>query len=523
MRLHILHHHLRPGGVTDVIRAWVQLLQRARSIDEIRLYCGRENDLIPFERELKHTLCKPFSIHSDPVFDYRPQPFNETDIVSLASYLEETYIRSSPESLWWVHNYHLGKNPLLTGALLRLMRNSDQRFLLQIHDFPECGRFEAWQTLTALGGLYPVCSNVRYAAVNYRDYEILTRAGIPPKQLFSLPNPLGMEKEERPPDPTNPKNRQSLTSALQRICQTEGYRFRPDRSIVLYPVRSIRRKNVLEAGVWNLLAGEPANVLVTLPGVSAAEHRYSELVTDAYRAGLIQGACRIGPALETKGWDFSEWRRLAGLYISTSLLEGFGYTYFHPVCLGIPLFARKTDVLNGFEDCFPPEYYFYRTLHIPLQAGRGGIETLREELLERYRTYSRKLPAPLSEILWAEIQKKLAPGQDSLDFAYLPPDQQYRILEKLSSDPDYRSETAALNADAVHRYRELAAGPAVPSADTQLWELFSPASLVRRFETILESTPDRRDTDPYSQKTDIGENVLLAFTRLEYHLASLWY
>ena len=52
-------------------------------------------------------------------------------------------------AVWWVHNYHLGKNPLFTEALLRLAADPrGPRLVLQPHDFPEAGQipgiFPSW-------------------------------------------------------------------------------------------------------------------------------------------------------------------------------------------------------------------------------------------------------------------------------------------------------------------------------------------------------------------------------------------
>ena len=62
--------------------------------------------------------------------------------------------------------------------------------------------------------------------------------------------------------------------------KTKGmFDFDPEKPVFLYPVRAIRRKNIFEAALIAMIAGNGGNLIQTLPGISDQEIKYSNLKT----------------------------------------------------------------------------------------------------------------------------------------------------------------------------------------------------------------------------------------------------
>ena len=251
--LAVVHYHLLPGGVTSVIRDGLQAIiaHRPGLLRSIRLIAGRPDGVEALRCSL-HAAAVDAGADTvvratvDPLLDYGVRGSTNPDDWSFAAV-------SGPDTVWWIHNHHVGKNVPFTRALLRGAARGDTRVLLQIHDFPECGRIEGYEQVRAAVGtdLYPFGPHLRYAVINRRDHAALAAAGIPHGYLHLLWNPVA-------PSPVE------VGSASTAPLMPGG------RRLWLYPVRIRRRKNVLEAGLLARMAGRAA-VGVTLPASSAAE------------------------------------------------------------------------------------------------------------------------------------------------------------------------------------------------------------------------------------------------------------
>ena len=196
---------------------------------------------------------------------------------------ERLEARYDKDTLWWVHNYHLGKNPVFTAALMRAAGGGRRNMLFHIHDFPECGRRENRERLDGVleGPPYPNGPHIRYAVINERDRRILADGGLG-DAVSLLSNPV-------PRPPQGEGGGSALRAALAERCGKDNPGFMPDAPILLYPVRAIRRKNVLEAALLARVLDEPANLIVTLKGESDQEKGYSSAVEGAFRDGSIPG------------------------------------------------------------------------------------------------------------------------------------------------------------------------------------------------------------------------------------------
>ncbi|MFO7781694.1 MAG: glycosyltransferase family 1 protein, partial [Spirochaetia bacterium] len=286
MKLAVFHYHLRQGGVTGVVtQACIALGLHSDAVDEVILVTGSdENTDTVISRIQSASPELEVSVRVHPEIAYVSEqsdvsmPALEARIVSI---LTENYL--SEDIVWWVHNYHLGKNPPFTSALIDVLETEPgQRAIFQIHDFPECARFENLAELRThmSGSVYPVLPNLAYATINLRDRRLLIEAGIPESAVVALPNPVPSPStggaSTAGPAPQNTgtgaPDRREVLHRLGAACGDRFPRFDPDGLLVLYPVRAIRRKNVLEAGfltrLLNTELSPPANLILTLPGTS---------------------------------------------------------------------------------------------------------------------------------------------------------------------------------------------------------------------------------------------------------------
>jgi glycosyltransferase involved in cell wall biosynthesis len=533
-RVTIFHYHLQTGGITQVIRDSVlSLLKEEPDKFDITVVSGREEQSGDFLSRLHGELEQSgvsarVRLDICPLLDYT----DTMESLPQAEKIKKELLSRYRGSLWWVHNYHIGKNPVFTGAILEIAREySDQGIVLHIHDFPESGRFANLQKIRDhfeknLPGenLYPDLPNLRYVLINNRDREILVGAGIREERVFLLNNPI------RPADRAFIDLWQ-VQNKVNRWAEGNLPFWQPWGKLVLYPVRTIRRKNVLEAALLVNLLDTPSNLLVTLPGNSDQERHYSDLVARAFSEKLVPGVWAVGTRLEEFDTEFRELTRAADLIISTSVQEGFGYLFINSLLWGVPLLARNLDILDGIKNLFAPgESCFYDRLIVPLSR------TEADELAAAYRAALEAagnfLPKEVLADLTAETERMLK--QEWVDFSFLTPQQQYEELEKIHGTPAYREKLRELNAELVSVAEDLLRGGRIhdpqevfrlfgPAAHTaaviEILESFSPAAHVGGRAHVLTSS-ETTNTRPREQdnrdKSDISYKVLKSFSHIDY-------
>jgi hypothetical protein len=471
MKLAVFHYHLRQGGVTGVVtQACIALGLHSGAVDEVILVTGSdENTDTVVSRIRSASPGLEVSVRVHPEIGYVSEQFDvsmpalEARIVSV---LSENYL--SEDIVWWVHNYHLGKNPAFTSALIDVLETEPgQRAVFQIHDFPECARFENLAELRAhmSGRVYPVLPNLVYATINLRDRRLLTEAGIPEGAVVALPNPVPTPTVDGAPQGTEARgpDRREVLHRLGAACGDRFPRFDPDGLLVLYPVRAIRRKNVLEAGfltrLLNTELSPPANLILTLPGTSPLEKPYSDMVEAAFEGGILPGMAGIGGELEAAGLSFEDLARTADLVVSTSVQEGFGYAFFEAPLRGTPLAARHLDVLNGLDHLFEGyPHAFYRELRVPFES--PSIDSIRAILRIRYEEYleraSQRMPDAPRRRVAAEITEML--DDPTIDFSFLMPQIQYAYANDLA-DEGFANEVRSLNFEVIGPLLKLLESP----------------------------------------------------------------
>ena len=113
--LYIFHYHLLPGGVTTVIRDGVFALLKnkkflPKTLEKIVIVSSGSN-----KKTIEKIILPEDSIISDKIkitiellkpIAYRHTPSSIQEQKQLSNMMVERY----GDGLWWVHNYHLGKN-----------------------------------------------------------------------------------------------------------------------------------------------------------------------------------------------------------------------------------------------------------------------------------------------------------------------------------------------------------------------------------------------------------------------------
>lgn len=325
-RLAILHYHLRPGGVTTVIRN----AQRALAGDfAVRLL----TDLGYNERPARSRAA--FLHESRRIAEKLQRSLGDTTILH-------------------THNLNLGKHPRLTLAVKMLAGRGRIQVINQVHDFAEENRPTQLHALRHCTGRLDerfwreICSydlpNVLWTTLTTHDAGKLAERGVPSNKIHVLPNPVDDEFL------TGPKpSRGELDTARKRIAafaREHGYRFDARRKILLSPMKVMVRKNNAEAVelVRRLNAtrgGGEFQLVISLDASSPADRRYSEALKRRIRREQLPVVIGAGSVVDL----FTQFH-LAHAVLTTSKVEGFGYAFVEGWLCGKLVFGRDIPTVT---------------------------------------------------------------------------------------------------------------------------------------------------------------------------------
>jgi len=317
MKIGFVHYHLKTGGVTTVLKQQIEAIQSSCDV----LTITGEAPARPF----------PGPVACVPGLGYdRPgtSPFNPE---AVADAVVSTIRQQWPGGcdLLHIHNPLLAKNRQFLKILAALQQRG-LTLLLQIHDMAEDGRPSAY-----FKDAYP--ADCHYAVINSRDFHLLRQAGLQNNGIHLLYNNI---------DPLPHK----ASRWSQKPC-------------VLYPIRAIRRKNIGEAILVSLFLKGDETLAITLPPHSAADmpsySRWKGLVADNQLRVLFDVGQRH---------DFGELVGAARFLITTSITEGFGFSFLEPWPAGKVLWGRSLpDICRDFESNGVDLGHLYTRLAIPLK------------------------------------------------------------------------------------------------------------------------------------------------------------
>lgn len=389
MNIALMHYHLKSGGVTTVLRQQAAAMQNEC---RVCILTGEPADApLPVE---------PVVV---PELAYRQRP---ADAAAAAAKLSAAIGRALPGGcdILHVHNPTLTKNVDLL-QILKTLQQWGQRLLLQIHDFAEDGRPQAFAAEA-----YP--SDCHYAVINSRDFHVLQCSGLKPRGLHLLPNMIDPITAPGPPASLPP--------------------------MMLYPVRAIRRKNIGEAILLSLLAGADGSLGITLPPHSPADRQ-------SYRDWQrFAGDHHLPIRFELgRRHELSGLMAAAGCVVTTSVSEGFGFAYLEPWLYGKSLTGRRLpDICSDFEKSGISLEPMYSRLRIPLQW--LNPKEFRRKWSSCLQTAARRFGLQIGLPRIRTAFETLT-GTGDLDFGLLDEAFQRQVIAKLIGKPALKDRLRGCN------------------------------------------------------------------------------
>jgi hypothetical protein len=301
-----------------------------------------------------------------------------------------------------VHNPLIQKNTLLIPAL-KILGRRGLRLLLQNHDLAEDFRPDVYAGHTE----YP--ENCHYAVINSRDHSYLRRSGLKPEGLHLIPNEV------------------EVLSAKTGLKRTR----------YLYPVRAIRRKNIGEALLLSLYIPQGRSVAITLPPAEKDSRMYRRWVD--FAAGLEL------PLEFALGQEYSleELLGTAVCALSTSIKEGFGFSFLEPWTAGRSLVGRRIDyVCKDFENAGVSYDSLYSEIKIPSEyVSPGMLRNKMETAIHRvYGAFGLEVPVHIIRMMTEDLF-----SQETLDFGRLDEEFQESIIRTIQRNCTAYQDVAALN------------------------------------------------------------------------------
>lgn len=318
MKIAFIHYHLKTGGVTTVLTQQVEAL---KDTCDILVLTGEPTD----------TTLPADTVHIEGLGYYDGLSQKEMSPLYVA-----TSTAKAIYSKWkggcdvlHVHNPTLAKNKNFL-IILKMLQKRGIRLFLQIHDFAEDGR-----PLSYFSDEY--VSDCHYGVINSRDYNVLLKSGLKKKGLHKIFNTV------------KPLN-SNVGNTNADAC-------------VLYPIRAIRRKNIGEAILLSLFFKNDQNLCITLPPNSPTDIKsyngWKKFVKEKnldveFDAGLQH--------------DFNALVQSARFLITTSITEGFGFSFLEPWTANKILWGRKLpDICHDFEIKGIQLDHLYSRLNVPVE------------------------------------------------------------------------------------------------------------------------------------------------------------
>jgi hypothetical protein len=434
MKIVYLHYHLNPGGVSTVLCQQAAALARDHEVLVLSGGAAPENLSAP-------AACLP-DLNYDTL---RPGPVSPEALAeAIATAIADRWPQGC--DLIHVHNPTLIKNRSLLPAL-ELLQKRGLRLLLQIHDFAEDGRPSVYTT-----GPYP--ADCHYAVINSRDHGLLVKAGLRPEGCHLLPNMIS---------PLPPAK-----SAA------------PHRGQVLYPVRAIRRKNIGEALLLALFLPPEHTLGITLPPTSPVDQDSYQMWCRFAKKLLPMVAFEVGV-----GERFPALVHAAPFLITTSITEGFGFSFLEPWTAGRSIWGRRLEEICADFCAHGIDLgHLYTRLRIPLDWFDGpdfGARWL-GAYTQAHRQFGLALAAGAAEAALAEVVREAA-----VDFGLLHEDHQAAVIRRLVTSSADRSKLKRLQ-PALNRLGSLADGETRIRRNRQaILDQYGPDAYGRRLERIYRA------------------------------------
>ncbi len=301
------------------------------------------------------------------------------DYVWMGTNLAEVLVdKLADMDLIMIENLGIGIQPYVTYAFYlytqyAYTRGMGKRFIYRCHDFvqqrpaffrnvkkfhhPRFGVVPDWHSI-----LYPAYPSITYIAINRYDRMRLLEHGIEEVNIHYIPNPV--DRTIVPPDDRRKELR-------EKIITREG--LSPDIRFLLYPVRCVRRKNVEEAifliNFFNLLVDntrvrdncrlkDPYHLLVSIKPESGDDAMYANRLVEFVQKHGLPVTIGLGDLISLEreydpmdsskivSYSIGDLYSASDLVITTSILEGFGFSYIEPWLLDRAVIGRSIPYIT---------------------------------------------------------------------------------------------------------------------------------------------------------------------------------
>jgi len=414
MKIALAHYHLKTGGVTTVLRQQVEAI---KNDCEILVLTGELPDS-PFPADIKHIPGLAYYGRSSKKV-FIPKEVAESIIKAIHSKWKQGC------DILHVHNPLLAKNKNFL-KILQELRKRKIRLFLQIHDFAEDGRplsyFDEDEYV-------PDC---HYGVINSRDYNILLKAGLKKEGLHKIFNTI--KPFELTPPPFPPRGGVTPPSFPPR----GGIKGGVTQRFALYPIRAIRRKNIGEAILLSLFFKNHMALFITQPPNSPIDiisykgwKRFAKenSLDVVFEAGLK--------------YDFEKLVLAARFLITTSITEGFGFSFLEPWTAKKILCGRKLpDICYDFEQNGIKLDHLYTKLLVPVKwiDKKDLYERWRASVLKACSLFNYKIDNKNIEKGFSAITKN-----NNIDFGLLNESFQKQIIACVLSDKKNANRLRSLN------------------------------------------------------------------------------
>ncbi|MBM3858211.1 MAG: glycosyltransferase family 4 protein [Verrucomicrobia bacterium] len=313
MKITMLHYHLKPGGVTTVIRNAQRALAGAHEVRVLADF-GYDDDPRTFPRRARE------------------------------------YLSRLPRAgILHTHNAGLGKNPALTCAVKRLAETGRVTILNQVHDFPEENRPAQLRSLRQHAGWQAMCyydlPNVRWATLTTADAEKLAARGIARGKIVVLPNPVDDQFFAQP-------CRLDARPIIAAYARVQGCQFDPRKPFLLSPMKVMTRKNNAEA-VSLIAQMRGWQLVISLD----TDSEYSAQLKRRVRREKLPVVIGVGKMFDNPLPLF----HAAEAILTTSKQEGFGYAFLEGWLCGKLVVGRDIpDVTRDFTAAGMDLRHLYR-------------------------------------------------------------------------------------------------------------------------------------------------------------------
>jgi glycosyltransferase involved in cell wall biosynthesis len=335
MNVVIIHYHLHPGGVTQVIKSQIKSIQNAMPGAGIRILTGGCHDTSIYEALGAQITIKEELNYLDDI-DYSKDELSSR-LQKLKDYLTS---QIAQQDIIHFHNLNLGKNPLLTLAIYYLAKEGYSIFN-HCHDFAEdrpvnrAFLYKIIKTNFKLDPekvLYPDIKNYQLGVINSFDKKrLMDMYNIPGYRIDLLPNPVNVQEISK----ATPNKKQARHSICNQL------NIDKDLPIITYPVRVIKRKNIGEFILLAHLFAGQFHWMVTQPPKNPVEIEHYEKWKAFCQKYLIDIIWEAGTKVK-----FEELLAASHYCISTSIREGFGMVYLEPWLMDTPVFGRNIDYVT---------------------------------------------------------------------------------------------------------------------------------------------------------------------------------